>query len=74
MGIIHREVKPQNIMLDSRSEPQLMDFGLAKKVNDDSGMTIEGALLGTPDYMSPEQAWGVGPQSGTAFESVCPIQ
>ena len=67
MGIVHRDVKPQNIMLDNRSEPQLMDFGLAKRVNEDSGMTTEGALLGTPAYMSPEQAQGdtinIGPRS-----------
>lgn len=67
MGIVHRDVKPQNIMLDSRDEPQLMDFGLAKRVNEDSAMTTEGSLLGTPAYMSPEQARGdtanVGPKS-----------
>ncbi len=67
MGIVHRDVKPQNIMLDSRNEPQLMDFGLAKRVNEDSTMTTEGSLLGTPAYMSPEQARGevatVGPKS-----------
>ena len=67
MGIVHRDVKPQNIMLDNRSEPQLMDFGLAKRVNEDSGMTTEGVLLGTPAYMSPEQAQGdtinIGPRS-----------
>ncbi len=67
MGIVHRDVKPQNVMLDEREEPQLMDFGLAKRVNEDSNMTTEGALLGTPAYMAPEQARGdtnkVGPLS-----------
>lgn len=67
MGIVHRDVKPHNVMLDSRNEPQLMDFGLAKRVNEDSAMTTEGALLGTPAYMAPEQARGdtskVGPHS-----------
>ena len=67
MGIVHRDVKPQNIMLDNRNEPQLMDFGLAKRVNEDSGMTNEGTLLGTPAYMAPEQAQGdtanIGPRS-----------
>lgn len=67
MEIVHRDVKPQNVMLDERGEPQLMDFGLAKRLNDDSGMTADGALLGTPAYMAPEQARGdmehVGPHS-----------
>ena len=67
IGILHRDVKPQNIMIDQRNEPQLMDFGLAKRINDDSNMTTDGALLGTPAYMSPEQARGdlaaIGPAS-----------
>ena len=67
MGIVHRDVKPHNVMLDERSEPQLMDFGLAKRINEDSTMTSEGSLLGTPAYMAPEQARGdtaaIGPHS-----------
>ncbi len=54
-------------MLDKRDEPQLMDFGLAKRMDDDSSNTIDGSLLGTPAYMAPEQARGdhsqVGPHS-----------
>ena len=56
MGVIHRDVKPANIMLDEKGRPRLMDFGLAKR--HDAGevtMTLDGQVIGTPAYMSPEQ-------------------
>ena len=66
-GIVHRDVKPHNVIIDTDGEPQLMDFGLAKRLDDNSNVTTDGALLGTPAYMSPEQARGeialVGPAS-----------
>ena len=57
-GVIHRDMKPSNIMLDVAGEPHLMDFGLAKRDAGEVTMTVEGKLLGTPAYMSPEQARG----------------
>lgn len=57
-GVIHRDVKPSNIMMDSRGEPHIMDFGLAKRESSDATMAVEGNAFGTPAYMSPEQARG----------------
>ena len=58
-GIIHRDIKPSNIMLDLDGRPHLMDFGLAKREAGEITMTLDGQVLGTPAYMSPEQARGV---------------
>ncbi|MBM4094067.1 MAG: hypothetical protein FJ276_32365, partial [Planctomycetes bacterium] len=57
-GVIHRDLKPGNIMLDLSGHPHLLDFGLARRPGREATMTVEGRVLGTPAYMSPEQARG----------------
>jgi serine/threonine protein kinase len=66
-GVLHRDLKPSNILIDAAGRPHVSDFGLAKRLADDASVTHTGAILGTPCYMSPEQAAGsrgdVGPAS-----------
>jgi len=57
-GILHRDVKPGNVLLDSQHEPYLTDFGIARFFEENSQMTATEALLGTPHYMAPEQISG----------------
>jgi eukaryotic-like serine/threonine-protein kinase len=56
-GVVHRDLKPQNIMMDKQGKAAVMDFGIARSV-ESGGMTQTGMLMGTPDYMSPEQVMG----------------
>jgi len=66
-GVLHRDLKPSNILIDLAGKPHVSDFGLAKRLEGNQTMTHTGAILGTPCYMSPEQAAGsrgdVGPAS-----------
>ncbi|MEM7473898.1 MAG: serine/threonine-protein kinase [Planctomycetota bacterium] len=59
-GVLHRDIKPSNILLDEQDQVRIMDFGLAKFADSGDSLTRTGAVVGTPSYMSPEQASGHG--------------
>jgi len=67
-NVVHRDLKPANILLDQSGNPRVTDFGLAKKLKEDSGLTGSGQIMGTPSYMPPEQAGGKRGEVGPAAD------
>jgi WD40 repeat protein/tRNA A-37 threonylcarbamoyl transferase component Bud32 len=67
-GILHCDLKPSNILLDLEGQPHVSDFGLARRIEGDRRLTLTGAVLGTPNYMAPEQAEGKNKQLSTAAD------
>src|SRR5215468_4313281 len=60
-GTLHRDLKPSNVLVDAHDEPRVTDFGLAKRMRGDFGLTVTGQVLGSPNFMPPEQCgFGVG--------------
>src|SRR5207245_253743 len=67
-GVLHRDLKPHNILFDSQGQPHLTDFGLAKLLERDTGLTVSEAVMGSPAYMAPEQAAGQARHLTTAAD------
>lgn len=67
-GVLHRDLKPSNILVEASGRVRITDFGLAKSLRQDSGLTATGDVIGTPSYMSPEQADGQHDKTRTASD------
>src|SRR5262249_43041786 len=66
-GVVHRDVKPGNVMLRDDGEPLLMDFGLAARLDETEKLTVDGQFMGTPEYTAPEQGRGEAPAASDQY-------
>jgi serine/threonine protein kinase/tetratricopeptide (TPR) repeat protein len=67
-NVVHRDMKPANILIDPQGVPKVTDFGIAKRLTSESALTLSGAVIGTPVYMAPEQARGTSRDVGAAAD------
>ena len=67
-GVVHRDMKPANILLDPEGVPKVTDFGIAKRLTANEALTVSGAVIGTPTYMAPEQAKGTSREADAAAD------
>ncbi|HMJ89876.1 MAG TPA: serine/threonine-protein kinase, partial [Candidatus Acidoferrum sp.] len=67
-GVLHRDLKPSNVVINGNDEPRITDFGLAKRMRDDFGVTVTGQVLGSPNFMPPEQTSAKSGKIGAASD------